>query len=81
MTRIVNNKLLYQSDSTDTLKSIRNWNTTFMTTDGPNSTTMKIGLEDFGIPYDTHYRSRVVLSAGFENYPLHYGLLENVTFL
>jgi len=81
LTRIVNNKLLYQSDSTDTLKSIRNWNTTFMTTDGPNSTTMKIGLEDFGIPYDTHYRSRVVLSAGFENYPLHYGLLENVTFL
>ena len=81
MTRIVNNKLLHQSEATDTLKSIINWNTTFMTTDGPNVTTMKIGLEDFGIPYDTHYRSRIVLPAGSENYFLHYGLLENVTFL
>lgn len=51
-----------------------------MTSDGPNLSA-KIDLVDLGIPYDTHYRSRIILPAGEENHFLHYGLLENVTFL
>jgi hypothetical protein len=76
MTRIVTNSLL-----NSTKRYISNRKNTFITSDGPNDTGMKIGLEDFGIPYDTHYRSRIVLPANTQDYFLNYGILENVTFL
>jgi hypothetical protein len=75
MTRIVNNKILQP-----TIRTISNVNSIFMTSDGPNLSS-KIDLVDLGIPYDTHYRSRLVLPAGETDHFLHYGLLENVTFL
>jgi hypothetical protein len=76
MSRIVTNKLL-----NPTKRYISNRKNTFITSDGPNDTGMKIGLDDFGIPYDSHYRSRIVLPAGTTDYFLNYGTLENVTFL
>lgn len=76
MTRIVTNILL-----NPTKRYISNRKNTFITSDGPNDTGMKIGLEDFGIPYDSHYRSRIVLPAGTQDYYLNYGKFENVTFL
>ena len=76
MSRIVTNSLL-----NPTKRHISNIKNTFMTSDGPNATGMKIGLEDFGIPYDSHYRSRIILPADTTDYFLNYGSLENVTFL
>lgn len=75
MTRIRTNRLLNPTD-----RSIRNWKSTFTDSDGPNEP-IKIDLIDLGIPYDSHYRSRVVLPAFAENYFLNYGSLEDVTFL
>jgi len=76
MARIVTNSLL-----NPTKRYISNFKNTFMTSDGPNATGMKIGLEDFGIPYDSHYLSRIILPADTQNYLLNYGEFENVTFL
>ena len=80
MTRIVNNKLLHQTNDISNLRRITNTKSEFMTSDGPNLSA-KIDLIDLGIPYDSHYRSRIVLPAESEDYFLHYGLLQNVTFL
>lgn len=77
MTRIVTNSLL-----NPTKRYISNRKNTFVMSDGPNDTAMKIGLDDFGIPYDSHYLSRIVLPAGATDYYLNYGGLENnTTFL
>ena len=75
MTRIVTNKLL-----NPTKRVIENWKTDFRTSDGPN-TSIFIKLDDLGIPYDSHYMSRIVLPAGSEDYFLNYGLVDNTTFL
>lgn len=75
MTRIVTNNLLQP-----TRRVISNVNSVFMTSDGPNLSA-KIDLVNMGIPYDSHYRSRIVLPANTNDYFLHYGTLENVTFL
>ena len=75
MTRIVTNKLL-----NPTKRVIENYKSDFRTSDGPN-TSIFIELGDLGIPYDSHYVSRIVLPSGAEDYYLNYGLLDNVTFL
>jgi len=75
LTRIVTNSLLQPTNRT-----ISNVNSVFMTNDGPNLST-KIDLIDLGIPYDTHYISRLVLPANAENFLLNYGTLTNTTFL
>lgn len=75
MTRITTNNLL-----NPTIRTIKNWNSDFRTSDGPNTSAF-INLGDLGIPYDSHYVSRLVLPAGAEDYYLNYGLLDNLTFL
>ena len=75
MTRIVKNELLQP-----TKRVITNWKTDFMTSDGPNLSA-RINLGDIGIPYDSHYRSRIVLPAYTTDYLLNYGILQNATFL
>jgi hypothetical protein len=75
VTRIVTNNLLQP-----TKRVITNWKNDFMTSDGPNLSA-KINLGDIGIPYDSHYRTRIVLPAGENDYLLNYGILEYATFL
>lgn len=75
MTRIVTNNLLHP-----TRRVITNWNSDFITSDGPNLSA-KISLIDLGIPYDSHYRSRIVLPAGSTDFLLNYGLFDYATFL
>lgn len=75
MARIVTNKLL-----NPTKRVIENYKSDFRTSDGPN-TSIFIELGDIGIPYDSHYVSRIVLPAESVDYPLNYGLKENTTFL
>jgi hypothetical protein len=58
MARIENNRLLHP-----TKRVIETWKSDFRTSDGPNTSTF-ISLLDLGIPYDSHYRSRIVLPAG-----------------
>jgi hypothetical protein len=76
-TRIRTNLVLQQPG---TRRVITNWNTDFLTSDGPNAPA-EISLIDLGIPYDTHYRSRIVLPAFAEGYKLNYNSSSNVTFL
>jgi hypothetical protein len=59
---------------------IENWKNDFRTSDGPNSSSF-ISLNDLGIPYDSHYVSRIVLPADSEDFKLNYGLLNSSTFL
>lgn len=73
--KIVTNKLL-----SPTRRVISNWNNDFITSDGPNLSA-KISLIDLGIPYDSHYFSRIILPAGSINYLLNYSLVDNTTFL
>lgn len=73
--RIVTNELLQPTN-----RNISNVNSTFITGDGPNLSS-KIELKDIGIPYDSHYISRIVLPANSENFLLNYGILKNTTFL
>lgn len=76
MARIVTNTLL----NSPTKRVIENWKNDFRTSDGPNNSSF-ISLGDLGIPYDSHYISRLVLPANSEDVVLDYGLLDNVTFL
>lgn len=75
MTRIRNNKLLNPTD-----RKIKNLKSDFVISDGPNTSNF-INLLDLGIPYDSHYLSRIVLPAGSTDFFLNYGTLKNVTFL
>ncbi len=75
MTRIVTNSLLHPTN-----RSIKNVKSKFETSDGPNMSTF-IDLLDIGIPYDSHYTSRIVLPAGEQDFLLNYGLNNDATFL
>lgn len=64
-----------------TEKKIKNWNCSFIAVDGPIILD-KISLEDLEIPYESQYRSRIVLKAGELEKPLIYGFIgKAVTFL
>ena len=76
MTKIVPNDLL-----TPTEKTIKNWNCSFIAVEGPNIID-KLSLEDLEIPYESQYRSRIILKAGETDQPLIYGFIgKAVTFL
>jgi len=76
MTKIVPNDLLNPTE-----KTIKNWNCSFIAVEGPNVLD-KLSLEDLEIPYESQYRSRVVLKAGETDQPLIYGFIgKAVTFL
>lgn len=75
MARITTNTLLHP-----TKRIIENWKGDFRTSDGPNTSTF-IKLDDLGIPYDSHYLSRIVLPAYTSDYLLHYGTSDKFTFL
>jgi hypothetical protein len=75
LTRIVKNLVLHP-----TKRYIENYNGDFITTDGPDTTTFT-DVKDLGIPYDSHYVSRIVLPAETEDYELKYNGLSSVTFL
>jgi len=63
-----------------TEKTIKNWNCSFIAVEGPNIID-KLSLEDLAIPYESQYRSRIVLKAGESN-KLIYGFIgKAVTFL
>lgn len=63
-----------------TKREIKNWNSDFRTSDGPNTSAF-ISLSDLAIPYDSFYTSRIVLPADTTDYCLNYGLLDETTFL
>jgi len=76
MTKIVPNDLLKPTE-----KTIKNWNCSFIAVEGPNIAD-KLSLEDLEIPYESQYRSRIVLKAGETDQPLIYGFIgKAVTFL
>jgi len=76
LTRIVTNKLL----NSPTKRVIENCKNDFRASDGPNTSSF-INLDDLGIPYDSHYVSRIVLPANSEDVLLNYSLSDSVTFL
>jgi len=74
--KIVPNDLLNPTE-----KTIKNWNCSFIAVEGPNILD-KLSLEDLAIPYESQYRSRIVLKAGEVDQPLIYGFIgKAVTFL
>lgn len=76
MTKIVPNDLLNPTE-----KTIKNWNCSFIAVEGPNILD-KVSLEDLEIPYESQYRSRIILKANESNQPLIYGFIgKAVTFL
>lgn len=76
MTKIIPSDLLNPTE-----KTIKNWNCSFIAVEGPNILD-KLSLEDLAIPYESQYRSRVILKANETNQPLIYGFIGNaVTFL
>lgn len=76
MTTITPNSLL-----TPTEKTIKNVNCSFIAVEGPNILN-KLSLEDLAIPYESQYRSRLILKAGEMDQPLIYGFIgKAVTFL
>jgi hypothetical protein len=76
MTKIVPNDLLNPTE-----KTIKNWNCSFIAAEGPNILD-KLSLEDLAIPYESQYRSRIVLEAGVTDKPLIYGFIgASATFL
>jgi hypothetical protein len=76
MSKIVPNDLLKPTE-----KTIKNWNCSFIAVEGPNIAD-KLSLEDLEIPYESQYRSRIVLKAGDTDQPLIYGFIgKAVTFL
>ena len=76
MTTITPNSLL-----TPTEKTIKNVNCSFIAVEGPNILN-KLSLEDLAIPYESQYRSRIILRAGEMDQPLIYGFIgKAVTFL
>ena len=76
MSKIVPNDLLHPTE-----KTIKNWNCSFIAVEGPNILD-KLSLEDLEIPYESQYRSRIILKAGEIDQPLIYGFIgKAVTFL
>lgn len=76
MSTITPNDLLNPTE-----KTIKNWNCAFIAVEGPKIID-KLSLEDLAIPYESQYRSRVVLHAGETDQPLIYGFIgKAVTFL
>ena len=76
MTKVTPNDLLEPTE-----KTIKNWNCSFIAVEGPNVLD-KLSLEDLEIPYESQYRSRVILKAGETDQPLIYGFIgKSVTFL
>ena len=76
MSKIVPNDLINPTE-----KTIKNWNCSFIAVEGPNILD-KLSLEDLAIPYESQYRSRIVLKAGDTDQPLIYGFLgKSTTFL
>ena len=76
MTKIVPNDLLNPTE-----KTIKNWNCSFIAVEGPNVLD-KLSLEDLAIPYESQYRSRIILKANETDQPLIYGFIGRaVTFL
>lgn len=76
MTTITPNSLINPTE-----KTIKNWNCAFIAVEGPNVID-KLSLEDLAIPYESQYRSRIILKAGETNVPLIYGFIgKAVTFL
>jgi len=73
--RIEINKIL-----SPTSRKIKNLSSSFTTSDGPNNSTI-INLADIGIPYDSHYTSRIVLPADAKDFLLYYGPIYDATFL
>lgn len=63
-----------------TEKTIKNWNCSFIAVEGPNIID-KLSLEDLAIPYESQYRSRIVLKAGESNKLLYGFVGKAVTFL
>jgi len=63
-----------------TEKTIKNWNCSFIAVEGPNIIS-KLSLEDLAIPYESQYRSRIVLKAGESNKLLYGFIGKAVTFL
>jgi len=61
-----------------TEKTIKNWNCSFIAVEGPNILD-KLSLDDLAIPYESQYRSRVILKAGETDQPLIYGFLGKAT--
>src|SRR6056297_3607967 len=76
MTIIKPNDLLNPTE-----KTIKNWNCSFIAVEGPTILD-KLSLEDLAIPYESQYRSKVILKAGESNLPLLFGFIgKAVTFL
>lgn len=76
MTKITPSDLLNPTE-----KTIKNWNCSFIAVEGPNIID-KLSLEDLAIPYESQYRSRVILKSGEVNVPLLYSFIgKAVTFL
>jgi hypothetical protein len=73
MSKITPNDLINPTE-----KIIKNHNCSFIAVEGPNILD-KLSLEDLTIPYESQYRSRIVLKAGDTNQPLIYGLLGKAT--
>jgi len=63
-----------------TERTIKNWNCSFIAVEGPNIIN-KLSLEDLAIPYESQYRSRIVLKAGESNKLLYGFVGKAVTFL
>jgi hypothetical protein len=63
-----------------TEKTIKNWNCAFIAVEGPNVID-KLSLEDLAIPYESQYRSRIILKAGESNKLLYGFIGKAVTFL
>ena len=76
MTTITPNDLLNPTE-----KTIKNWNCSFIAVEGPNILN-KLSLDDLAIPYESQYRSRIVLKGGDTDQPLIYGFIgKSTTFL
>lgn len=75
MSTITPNDLLNPTE-----KTIKNWNCAFIAVEGPNIID-KLSLEDLAIPYESQYRSRIVLKAGESNKLLYGFIGKAVTFL
>lgn len=73
--QISTNKLL-----NPTQRTIKNWNSDFMTSDGPQTSSF-LSLSDLVIPYDSQYVSRLVLPADAKDILLNYDSTDGSTFL
>lgn len=76
MTTVTSSDILQPTE-----KTIKNWNCAFIAVEGGNVLD-KLTLEDLAIPYESQYRSRIILKANEVNHPLIYGFIgKTSTFL